>query len=245
MTLQRPSGSSAPKNIYQKLYHTFGEQHWWPGETPFEVAVGAILTQNTAWANASHAIEELKRAGLLEPHLISRVSQKRLADLIHSSGFFNQKARRLKIFSRHLIKNYHGDLARMKRVPTDVLRRELLSLSGIGPETADSILLYALEKPVFVVDAYTRRVLARHRLISWEASYEEIQSHFMAHLPKSPKLFNEYHALLVALGKNLCTKRAPSCHPCPLRGVGRLKLEPGCVRNPHRYSRLDPLPCIR
>ena len=210
--------------IYQKLFKAFGPQHWWPGDTPFEVAVGAILTQNTAWSNAVKAIDRLKQEKLLHPDRLNRLAQRKLAQLIRSSGYFNQKAKRLKIFVRFFLKRHGGRFSRMRRLPLATLREELLNLSGIGPETADSILLYALEKPTFVVDAYTRRILARHSLISWQASYEEIRALFMRHLPKRVSYFNEYHALLVVLGKELC-KAHPKCHLCPLRKVGRLRLE--------------------
>ena len=214
--------------IYRRLFSRFGPQHWWPGETPFEVAVGAILTQNTSWANASHAVGELKQRGLLDPRKLDRVPVRRLAGLIRSSGYFNQKAKRLKIFLGYLLKKYGGDLERMKRIPLGQLREELLALSGIGPETADSILLYALGKPIFVVDAYTRRVLARHSLIPWDASYQQIQALFMSQGRDSGRSraahFNEYHALIVQLGKTLC-RTHPKCHECPLRPIGHLCLE--------------------
>ena len=219
----QPSSATLQK-IYQKLLHTFGPQHWWPGETPFEVIVGAILTQNTAWTNAAVAIENLKKAGVLSPEGLKRVSVGRLARLIRSSGYFNQKAQRLKIFVRYLYESYQGDLEKMRRIPLARLRAELLQVPGIGPETADSILLYAFGKPVFVVDAYTRRTLARHSFIAWDASYQQIQQLFMERLPRKPSLFNEYHALLVALGKELC-RTDPKCDACPLRNIGRLCLE--------------------
>ncbi|MBI3615971.1 MAG: endonuclease III domain-containing protein [Candidatus Omnitrophica bacterium] len=186
--------------------------------------VGAILTQNTAWRNASIAIERLKKADLLNSARLDRVPKSRLAKLIRSSGYFNQKAKRLKSFVRYFQKRYGGSVPQMRRIPLDPLRKELLSLPGIGPETADSILLYSLGKPIFVVDAYTRRILARHSLISWEASYEEIQALFQRNLLTWSPLFNEYHALLVALGKELC-RTHPECHLCPLRSIGKLRLE--------------------
>ncbi len=213
------------QDIYKRLFATFGRQYWWPGETPFEVMVGALLTQNTAWTNAARAISRLKEKDLLDSAKLARLPHRRLAQLIRSSGYFNQKARRLKGFVQYLQRNYQGEVARMRDLALDQLRAELLSLSGIGPETADSILLYALEKPVFVVDAYTRRVLARHSLIPWDASYEEIQTLLMQNLPQDVALFNEYHALFVAVGKSLCQKRYPQCHRCPLRAVGLLRLE--------------------
>ena len=215
--------------VYRRLFSAFGPQHWWPGETPFEVAVGAILTQNTSWTNASRAVRELKRLNLLDPRRLSRMPQRRLAQIIRSCGYFNQKAKRLKVFVRYLLKNYGGRMDRMRTVPAGRLREELLGLWGIGPETADSILLYALEKPLFVVDAYTRRVLARHSLISWQAPYDQIQRLFDP-FPEGGrgrvKMFNEYHALFVQTGKSFCTTRYPRCSECPIRHVGTLKLEP-------------------
>ncbi len=212
------------QTIYRRLFDHFGPQHWWPGETPFEVAVGAILTQNTAWANASQAVEGLKKAGLLNPRRLEKIPQQALARRIRSSGYFNQKAKRLKVFVRYLNHNYAGSMVRLKKPALKQLREELLALNGIGPETADSILLYALKKSTFVVDAYTKRFLARHSWISWKASYDEIQSLFLKKLPRKVSSFNEYHALVVALGKNLCQTH-PKCHLCPLRDLGHLKLE--------------------
>ncbi len=187
--------------------------------------VGAILTQNTAWTNAARAIGRLKENRLLSPASLNRISTRSLASLIRSSGYFNQKARRLKIFVRYFQKKYQGRISSMRKVPWDRFREELLRLPGIGPETADSILLYALEKPSFVVDAYTRRILARHSLVQWKAPYEEIRALFMKHLPHRVPYFNEYHALLVALGKEICHRRKPRCHICPIRRIGRLRLE--------------------
>jgi len=212
------------RTIYKKLYAAFGPQHWWPGDTPFEVAIGAILTQNTAWANAAKAISRLKQERMLDPVRLSTLPKQRLATLVRSSGYFNQKAQRLKIFVGYLLEKQRGKIGRMRGLSLNSARRELLELSGIGPETADSILLYALEKPTFVIDAYTRRILARHSLISWDATYEEIRSLFLKHLPPKSSLFNEYHALLVALGKELC-RTHPRCHLCPLQKIGRLRLE--------------------
>lgn len=210
--------------IYKRLFRHFGPQHWWPGESPFEVAVGAILTQNTAWANASKAVGSLKDKGLLNPSRLNEVPTARLASLIRSSGYYNQKAQRLKSFVRFLIQGHRGKMDRMASVPLGEMRRQLLQLPGVGPETADSILLYGLGKPIFVVDAYTRRVLARHSLIPWDASYEEIQQLFMRNLTPDVAQFNEYHALIVALGKTLCKTTHPKCEICPLKAVGRLRL---------------------
>ena len=215
--------------VYRKLFSEFGPQHWWPGETPFEMAVGAILTQNTSWSNASAAVQELKRLKFLNPGRLEQIPQRRLARIIRSSGYFNQKAKRLKVFVRYLNRRYGGRMDRMRLVSTERLREELLSLWGIGPETADSILLYALEKPVFVVDAYTRRILARHGLIPWTATYGQIQTLFHS-MPGQGRAriarYNEYHALIVETGKKLCRTR-PDCFSCPLRRIGNLKLEPG------------------
>ena len=194
----------------------FGPQHWWPARTRFEVVVGAILTQNTAWSNVEHALAALRSLRLLTPARLARLPLRRLAELIRPSGYFRVKALRLRAFLRYLRRRYHGSLNLMSRAPLDPLRGELLAVPGIGPETADSILLYALGRPVFVVDAYTRRVLSRHRLLPHEADYEEARAFFERHLPSDPRLFNEYHALLVAVGKQYCRSH-PYCEECPLR----------------------------
>jgi endonuclease III related protein len=214
-------------NIYRKLYETYGPQHWWPGETPFEVMVGAILTQNTSWANVEKAIQNLKGRKVLDVRGIHRLKRNQLASLIRSSGYFRIKADRLKAFVNFLSENYDGELKRMMKEGVETLRQKLLDVKGIGPETADSILLYGLKKPIFVVDAYTKRILSRHGIISEKASYDEVQRFFMDHLPRDERLFNEYHALLVHLGKTLCKKR-PRCDICPLEGIehrakGKLK----------------------
>ena len=205
-------------NIYNRLYKAYGPRHWWPGETPFEVMVGAILTQNTSWKNVEKAIQFLKDSGDLHLERIYRLKTSPLASLIRPSGFFRVKAKRLKAFVNFLFEEYDGDIGKMGGESLPVLRQKLLGVNGLGPETADSILLYGLEKPVFVVDAYTKRILSRHGMISEKASYEEIQRLFMDHLPRDERLFNEYHALLVHLGKTLC-KKTPRCALCPLKGV--------------------------
>jgi endonuclease-3 related protein len=205
-------------NIYRKLYKAYGPRHWWPGETPFEVMVGAILTQNTSWKNVEKAIDRLKEKGLLNSTEIRKLRKKQLASLIRSSGYYRIKAERLKAFVNFLFKHYDGNLNRMKTEEIKTLREKLLGVKGIGPETADSILLYGLKKPIFVVDAYTQRVLSRHGLILEKASYEAIQNLFMDHLPHNQRLFNEYHALLVHLGKTVC-KKIPGCGICPLKGI--------------------------
>jgi len=203
-------------HIYKKLYSYFGPQYWWPGETPFEVMVGAILTQNTSWQNVDKAIRNLKTHKLLIADKLYKLEQQKLASLIRPAGYYNIKAKRLKHFLNFLFNSYDGDIKRMSQVDKTALRQELLSVNGIGPETADSILLYALNKPVFVVDAYTKRILLRHRLIKEGASYQEVQDLFTRNLKKDAKLFNEYHALLVRLGKDFCLKKKGKCDICPL-----------------------------
>jgi len=207
-------------DIYRKLYRAYGPRHWWPGETPFEVMVGAILTQNTSWRNVEKAIQHLKGKGFLNIRGIHQLKKSELASLIKSSGYYRIKADRLKAFVFFLVKNFNGDIERMVKEDLETLRPKLLAVKGIGPETADSILLYSLRKPIFVVDAYTKRVLLHHGMISERASYEEIQRLFMDHLPHEEKLFNEYHALLVHLGKTVC-KKIPRCDICPMKSVRR------------------------
>lgn len=206
------------EEIYQRLYKTFGPQHWWPGETPFEVIIGAILTQNTAWTNVEKAIRKLRENKLLSPQALKKISQKRLAKLIRSTGYYNQKAKKLKNFIQFLFDNYQGSLTRMFAEDFLSLRAKLLKVNGIGLETADSILLYAGNKLIFVVDAYTRRILSRHHLIEPDATYSEIQNYFMDNLENEVRLFNEYHALLVRLGKEIC-KQKPDCSLCPLKDI--------------------------
>jgi endonuclease-3 related protein len=204
-------------SIYKKLYAHFGPQSWWPGETPFEVIIGAILTQNTNWLNVERAISNLKKNRLLSPYKLYRLPQKRLAPLIKSAGYYNIKAKRLKEFLGFFFKVYKGSIKKISSIDTQDLRRQLLCVNGIGPETADSILLYALGKPIFVVDAYTKRMLLRHRLIKEDAGYDATQGLFMRNIKPDVKLFNEYHALLVKLGKEFCLKNNPRCEICPLK----------------------------
>jgi endonuclease-3 related protein len=204
--------------IYHRLFKAYGPRHWWPGETPFEVMVGAILTQNTSWGNVEMAIQGLKKKGVLNAKGIHRLRKSQLAPLVRSSGYYRIKTLRLKNFVNFLFENYNGSITRMEKEGLETLRGKLLGVNGIGPETADSILLYGLNKPIFVVDAYTKRILSRHGMISENGSYEEIQRLFMDHLPLDEKLFNEYHALIVHLGKTLC-KKVPRCDICPLKGI--------------------------
>ena len=209
----------APKllGVYKALYDHYGPQHWWPADSRFEVIVGAILTQNTNWKNVEKAIANLKAEGLLSPEALHTVARQRLSRLIRPSGYFNIKADRLKSFMDFLVSEYGCDLKAMLREKRDILRKKLLNVKGVGPETADSILLYAAGKPVFVVDTYTRRVLSRHGLCEDKASYHQIQSLFMENLEPDVRMFNEYHALLVCIGKTQCTS-TPVCQGCPLQG---------------------------
>ncbi len=218
-----------PLKLFNLLLNAFGEQGWWPVTEPnavkpsykkragltkrqkFEVCIGAILAQNTSWKNVEKAIENLSRNGLLSVKAINSCSQKKLALLIRSSGYFNQKSVRLKRFAAHI---YNGSIEKMLSKPVEKLREELLSLHGIGPETADSILLYAAFKPVFVVDAYTKRIAERVFAKKFH-SYAELQAFFESGIPKSVACYNEFHALLVELGKNYCSKN-PKCSECPI-----------------------------
>lgn len=201
--------------IYETLNAYFGDLRWWPGDSPFEVIAGAILTQNTAWRNVESVIVKLKSEGHLYPGGILTIDEKTLADLIRPAGYYNIKTRRLKSFIRFLYEEYNGDLDCMFAEDLWRLREKLLTVKGIGEETADSILLYAGNKPVFVIDAYTKRILLRHNIISADATYTEIQNLFMNNLPQSVPLYNQYHALLVNTGKYFCTKN-PRCDECPL-----------------------------
>jgi len=201
---------------FNSLFTAFGPQHWWPGRTPFEVIVGAILTQNTSWTNVERAIANLRDAGLLTPGGIRKVSLRRLERLIHSSGYFRQKARKLKAFCDFLQTKHRGSLRKMFATPTILLREQLLGIFGIGPETADSILLYAGGHAVFVVDAYTKRILARHGWANQKSKYDDIRWMFERQSPGDVRRFNEFHALIVNAGKNYCTAQRPRCDECPL-----------------------------
>jgi len=201
--------------IYDLLLARYGHRHWWPAETPFEVCVGAVLTQNTNWGNVEKAIANLKRDGLLSPAALHAVPVGVLAEVIRPSGFFNVKSVRLKAFVAYLFESYGGSLERMFAGEWRELRKDLLGVPGIGRETCDSILLYGGEKPSFVVDAYTKRLLAALGLIDVRADYETVRSLFMDNLPLDACLYNEYHALIVQHGKEHCRKR-PRCTGCPL-----------------------------
>lgn len=233
------------RSYYQALYIAWGPQHWWPARTRFEVIAGAYLTQNTSWSNVEIALCRLRQAHLLSVAAIRRIPLADLEALIRSSGYFRQKAARLKTFVAFLDERHGGSLARLFAQPTAKLRQQLLALNGVGPETADSILLYAGQRPVFVVDAYTRRILERHAILPANASYDEIRELFerslanvqlrtdnrdprteFAHPPsamslarRSPRaqLYNDMHGLIVGVGKHFCLKRNPRCEECPLR----------------------------
>jgi len=204
--------------IYELLLDTFGPQHWWPGETTFEIILGAILTQNTSWTNVAKAIANLKAAGCLAPDKLHALEPGEVETLIRPAGYFRLKTKRLRHFTQWLFDEYGGDLDALAQVQTRRLREELLGISGIGPETADSILLYALNRPVFVVDTYTARVAVRHGLIEPDCDYEQLQYLFESNLETDVPLFNEYHALLVRVGKDFC-KPKPKCDACPLNGL--------------------------
>ncbi len=201
---------------YNSLFTAFGPQHWWPGKTQFEVIVGAILTQNTSWRNVERAIENLRREGLLSPVAIEKTSSRRLEALIRSSGYFRQKARKLKEFCKFLRTKYRGSLKRMFLTPTMELREKLLGVFGIGPETADSILLYGGGHAVFVVDAYTKRMMSRHGWSGARAKYDEVRWMFERQFPGDTQRFNEFHALIVRAGKEFCRPQEARCGECPL-----------------------------
>ncbi len=204
-------------SIYEKLFAFFGPRNWWPAEEPFEVMVGAVLTQNTAWTNVEKAISGLKREGLLSAHSLYAVPIDLLAFHIRPAGYYNVKARRLKNLVSFFMHEYDGGLDEMFAEDMETLRHKLLAVKGIGPETADSILLYAGQKPTFVVDAYTKRSMSRHLLVSEDVGYDDLREFFMDRLPHDVTLFNEFHALFVELGKTFCKTR-PRCQYCPLNG---------------------------
>ena len=204
--------------MYRRLSDEFGPTGWWPARTPFEVAVGAVLTQNTAWRNVEKAIKNLREHRMLSARALSGASLSEIAHEVKPAGYFRLKAQRLKNFVDFLQREYGGSMARMAREPSERVREKLLGVSGIGPETADSILLYALGKPVFVVDAYTKRILSRHGMVKDEVEYEELRRFFECHLPRDLTLFKEFHALLVRTGAQFC-KSTPRCEDCPLNAI--------------------------
>lgn len=204
--------------MYRLMSEHFGPTHWWPGDSAFEIAVGAILTQNTAWTNVERAIANLKRAKLLSPRRILDCPATMLEEALTPSGYFRVKAKRLRHFCDYLVARHRGSVKRMARLPRDELRGELLQVNGIGPETADDILLYACDHVVFVVDAYTRRILSRHGLIDDGIDYEDLRALFERHVPPDLHTYQEYHGLIVFVGKEFC-RRKPDCAQCPLRSM--------------------------
>lgn len=213
-----PKTKEILKEMFARLYGGYGAQYWWPGESAFEIMVGAILTQNTHWSNVEKAITSLKASNKLSLQALIDLSTEELALLIKPAGYFNVKAKRLKNFLQFLHQEYDGRIEEMTHHPTERLREQLLGVSGIGPETADSILLYALGHPVFVIDAYTHRVFTRHHLIEEEADYQELQALATDNTENSTEHYNEFHALLVRIGKEHC-KPKPKCEGCPLEGL--------------------------
>jgi endonuclease-3 related protein len=212
----------ALRHAYRLMRSHFGHQHWWPGETPFEVCVGAILTQNTSWSNVERAIANLKAASVLEPKKLFALSESQLAALIRSAGYFNVKARRLRSFLRVLVEQFGGHLGRLFAGETVAVRERLLAINGVGPETADSMLLYAGGHHRFVIDAYTKRIFQRHRWSGASASYEDLQGLCESALDEKPRrerldYWQDFHAQLVIVGKDFCRPRRPRCAECPLR----------------------------
>jgi endonuclease III related protein len=206
------------RDVYDRLHRHYGPQHWWPGETPFEVIIGAILTQQTTWRNAHRAVTALKEAGFLSAAALRQIATADLSALIHSSGYHNAKAVKLKAFADFLGERYQDDLHKLFGQDVDTLRAELLAIHGIGEETADSIILYAAAKPSFVIDAYTRRITDRLGLTPVKKTYGDYQRLFTGSLPIDTNLYNEYHALLVHLGKDFCHPN-PACEECRLREI--------------------------
>jgi len=201
---------------YQAMLGALGHRHWWPARTPFEVCVGAVLTQNTAWTGVEKAIANLDAAGVLDPHLLFALTQTEIEDLIRPAGYFRLKATRLRSLLEYLRESCGFDLALLSKRDMAAVREELLGVSGVGPETADSILCYALGMPSFVVDAYTRRILSRHGMVPEDAHYDELREFFMDVLDPDPALYNDFHAQLVRVGNRFCKTRKPLCEECPL-----------------------------
>ena len=207
------------RKIYNILDAHFGELKWWPAKTDFEVIIGAILTQNTAWNNVEKAIKELKTKKLLTIEAIDSIRSDSLSKIIRKTGYHRLKAKRLKNITRFIIDECQGSLSKLKKEDTLLLREKLLKVNGVGPETADAILLYALDKPIFVVDAYTKRIFLRHSVIDKKTDYNGIQELTHRCMPKEVKVFNQFHALIVETAKSYCKKTKPLCQECPLKGL--------------------------
>jgi endonuclease III related protein len=212
----QPDAQAPLDEYFNALFTALGPQHWWPGKTQFEVIVGAILTQNTSWENVELALTNLRTAGVFTPTAVSKIHIRSLQLLVRPSGYFRQKARALEAFVQFLRAEYRGSLKRMFATPTIELREKLLRIWGIGPETTDAILLYAGQHPVFVVDAYTKRIMARHGWIGDKAKYETVRWMFERQFPGDVERFKEFHGLIVSVGKNWCRKQAAECEKCPL-----------------------------
>lgn len=204
---------------YDQLLQSFGPQHWWPGDSPFEVIVGAVLVQNTAWRNVERAIQNLRDANLMQPRRLHALPPHELAELIRPAGYYQVKTKRLRNLLQMIVDEFDGSLEHVFQTSLPSLREKLLAVHGIGPETADAILLYAGGMPTFVVDTYAHRVLARHGWIDYTATYEEIKYLFESTLPNDAALFNEYHALLVRVGKDYCKRSLAQCDECPLANL--------------------------
>jgi endonuclease III related protein len=210
--------------MFQAMLAALGPSHWWPAKTPFETAVGAVLTQNTNWGNVARAIANIERAGAMDCATLMAMSPESLAELIRPAGYFRLKAARLKALLEYLDTRCGGDPAALAELSLDTAREELLAVKGVGPETADSILLYAANMPSFVIDAYTRRILSRHGLAPADAPYDELREFFMDALPADAPLYNEFHALIVRTGSALCKPKSPACSECALEPFGEIHL---------------------
>jgi len=208
--------------IYNILLSTFGPQNWWPAETELEMMVGAILTQNTSWNNVEKAILNLKEKSLLSIQKLSQIPASILAEYIRPAGYYNLKAKRLKNLINFIVERYNADINTLFSLDTETIREELLTVKGIGLETADSIVLYGAGRPIFVVDTYTHRILTRHGLIEEEAGYNDLQSFFMDNLSHDAEFYKEFHALIVKTGKDFC-RRKPLCSECPLHSLNRVQ----------------------
>ncbi len=207
------------ETVFKILYENFGPQDWWPAESRLEIIIGAILTQAVSWSNVEIALNNLKNNNLLDIDSLDKLDQDKLAELIKASGYYNMKAKKIKAFTHFIIKEYNGNLDNLVNCNSQKIKKELLEVYGIGPETADSILLYAYQKPFFIIDSYTRRVLTRIGYIKEDITYDRLQYLFINNLSKDPQLYNEFHALLVNLGKNYCLKNSPMCSECPLKKI--------------------------
>lgn len=210
--------SSTTQTVFEKLLNSFGSQHWWPGDSPLEVMIGAVLVQNTAWKNVERAIGNLREAEALDAERILAISDADLEALIRPAGYYRRKAKRLRSLLEFFVHEYDGSISKMQATDFQTLREGLLGVHGVGPETADAILLYALEKPAMVVDTYTHRVFARHGWVPYETDYHQMQEHLVSELPEDVQTYNELHALLVQVGRDFCRK-TPRCELCPLQDM--------------------------